>query len=193
MARQFIIATPDNMVTLNDVDQGKLLEQLYSLLHCDCIEILRSNAIEAGASRRLIMIVDESGALKKDRQYNSYASSASGQVIYGSVAFAEEIDGPDGGEIVGLIPEDQARILSYLITLQAFRIREPSAFITQIIRSLIIAFRSTLPVDWSCKDLHRDITDLIFDEYKQVLHYLKEEVTAADPGTRHKEAKNDDK
>lgn len=191
MSRQFIITTPDNMVTLKDVDRPHLLEQLYSLLHCNCIEILRSNAIEAGASRRLIMIVDESGALKKDRQYNSYASSASGQVIYGSVAFAEEIDGPDGGEIVGLIPQDQARILSYLITLQAFRIREPSAFMSQIVRSLIFAFRSTLPIDWDCGDLAQSITDLIFDEYKQILHYLKEEVAAADPGTRHKEVKND--
>ena len=193
MARQFIIATPDNMVTFKDVDQDKLLEQLYSLLRCDCIEILRSNAIEAGASRRLIMIVGEFGALKENRQYNSYASSASGQVIYGSVAFAEEIDGPDGGEIVGLIPEDQARVLSYLITLQAFRIREPSAFMSQIVRSLIYAFRSTLPVDWNCEDLHESISQLIYDEYEQILHHLKEEAAAADPGTRHKEVKNDDK
>ncbi len=191
MTRQFIIATPDNMVALKYVDQDKLLEQLYSLLDCDCIEIVRSNAIEAGASRRLIMIVDESGALKKDRLYNSYASSASGQVIYGSVAFAEEIDGPDGGEIVGLIPEDQARILSYLITLQAFRIREPSAFMSQIVRSLIFAFRSTLPVDWNCEDLRQEISDLIYREYDNVLLHLKEEAAAADPGTRHKEVKND--
>ena len=193
MSRQFIIATPDNMVTLKDVDQDRLLEQLYSLLRCDCIEIVRSNAIEAGASRRLIMIVDESGALKENRRYNSYASSASGQVIYGSVAFAEEIDGPDGGEIVGLIPEDQARILSYLITLQAFRIREPSAFMSQIIRALIFAFRSTLPIDWNCEDLHQSISDLIYREYDNVLLNLKEEAAAADPGTRHKEVENDDK
>ena len=193
MSRQFIIATPDNMVTLKDVDQDKLLEQLYSLLHCNCIEILRSNAIEAGASRRLIMIVDESGALKENRRYNSYASSASGQVIYGSVAFAEEIDGPDGGEIVGLIPEDQARILSYLITLQAFRIREPSAFMSQIIRALIFAFRSTLPIDWNCEDLHQSISDLIYREYDNVLLNLKEEAAAADLGTRRKEVEKDDK
>ena len=192
MTRHFIIATPDNMVTLKNVDPDRLLEQLYSLLHCDCIEILRSNAIEAGASRRLIMIVDESGALKKDRRYNSYASSASGQVIYGSVAFAEEIDGPDGGEIVGLISEDQARILSYLITLQAFRIREPSAFMTQIVRSLIFAFRSTLPIDWNCDDLGNSISEIIYDEYDQILYHLKEEAAAADPGTRHMEVKNDD-
>lgn len=193
MSRQFIILSPDNKVERHDVDRDKLLEQLYSLLHCDCIEIVRSNAIEAGASRRLIMIVDESGALKRDRQYNSYASSASGQAIFGSVAFAEEIDGSDGGEIDGLIPEDQARILSYLVTLQAFRIREPSAFMTQIVRSLIFAFRSTLPVDWDCGNLGQEISDLIFDEYEQVLHHLKEEAAAADPGTRHKEVKNDDK
>lgn len=191
MTRQFIIVSPDNVVRIEDVDRDRLLEQLYSLLHCDCIEIVRSNAIEAGASRRLIMIVDESGALKENRRYNSYASSASGQVIFGSVAFAEEIDGPDGGEIAGLIPEDQARILSYLITLQAFRIREPSAFMTQIIRSLIFAFRSTLPVDWDCGNLSESISDLIFDEYEQVLHHLKEEAAAADPGTRHKEVEND--
>lgn len=193
MTRQFIIATPDNMVTFKDVDRDHLLEQLYSLLDCDCIEVVRSNAIEAGASRRLIMIVDESGALKENRRYNSYASSASGQVIYGAVAFAEEIDGPDGGEIVGLIPEDQARILSYLITLQAFRIRESSAFMTQIVRALIFAFRSTLPVDWNCEDLSKSISDLIYDEYDQILHHLKEEAAAADPGTRHKEVKSDDK
>lgn len=192
MTRQFIIVTPDNVVRLEDVDRDHLLQQLYSLLHCDCIEIVRSNAIEAGACRRLIMIVDESGALKKDRQYNSYASSASGRVIYGSVVFAEEFDGPDGGEIVGLIPEDQARVLSYMVTLQAFRIRESSAFMTQIVRSLIYAFRSTLPVDWYCGNLHQTITDLIYDEYDQVLHHLKEEAAAADPGTRHKEAQNDD-
>lgn len=193
MTRQFIIATSDNMVTFKDVDRDKLLEQLYSLLDCDCIEIVRSNAIEAGASRRLIMIVDESGALKENRRYNSYASSASGQVIYGSVAFAEEIDGPDGGEIVGLIPEDQARILSYLITLRAFRIRESSAFMTQIVRALVFAFRSTLPIDWNCEDLCKSISDLIYDEYDQILHHLKEEAAAADPGTRHMEVKNDDK
>ena len=192
MTRQFIIATPENTVMIDNVDHDHLLEQLYSLLDCDRIEIVRSNAIEAGASRRLIMIVDESGALKENRRYNSYASSASGQVIYGSVAFAEEIDGPDGGEIVGLIPEDQARIMSYLITLQAFRIREPSAFMTQIIRSLIFAFRSTLPVDWDCGNLSESISDLIFDEYEQVLHHLKEEVAAADPGTRHMEVQNND-
>ena len=193
MTRQFIIATPENTVMLDNVDRDHLLEQLYSLLDCDCIEIVRSNAIEAGASRRLIMIVDESGALKENRRYNSYASSASGQVIYGSVAFAEEIDGPDGGEIVGLIPEDQARILSYLITLQAFRIREPSAFMSQIIRALIFAFRSTLPIDWNCEDLHQSISDLIYREYDNVLLNLKEEAAAADPGTRHKEVENDDK
>lgn len=187
MTRQFIIVTPDNVVRLEDVDRDRLLEQLYSLLHCDCIEIVRSNAIEAGASRRLIMIVDESGALKKDRQYNSYASSASGRVIYGSVAFAEEFDGPDGGEIVGLIPEDQARVLSYLVTLQAFRIRESSAFMSQIVRSLIFAFRSTIPIDWNCEDLSQEISDLIYREYDNVLLHLKEEAAAADPGTRHME------
>jgi hypothetical protein len=95
--------------------------------------------------------------------------------------------------IYGLIPEDQARILSYLITLQAFRIREPSAFMTQIVRSLIFAFRSTLPVDWNCEDLSQEISDLIYREYDNVLLHLKEEAAAADPGTRHKEAKNDDK
>lgn len=192
MTRQFIIVTPGNLVRLEDVDQGRLLEQLYSLLHCDCIQIVRSNAIDAGASRRLIMIADESGALKVDRQYNSYASSAFGQMVYGSVAFAEEIDGPDGGEIVGLIPEDQARILSYLITLQAFRIRESSAFMSQIIRALIFAFRSTLPVDWNCEDLSKSISDLIYDEYDQILYHLKEEAAAADSGTRHKEVQNND-
>ena len=109
------------------------------------------------------------------------------------VTFDVEIDGPDGGEIVGLIPEDQARVLSYLITLQAFRIREPSAFMSQIVRALIFAFRSTLPVDWNCEDLNKAISDLIYDEYDQILYHLKEEATAADPGTRHKEVDNNDK
>lgn len=190
MTRQFIIANPDNTVQLVEEVRDHL--QLFSLLHCDKIEILRANAIEAGASRRLVMVVDELfEAGRLDRPYNGYASSASGREIYGAVAFAEEIDGPDGGEIVGLIPEDQARILSYLITLQAFRIREPSGFMSQIIRALIFAFRSTLPVDWNCEDLSKSISDLIYDEYDQILYHLKEEAAAADSGTRHKEVTKD--
>ena len=158
-------------------ERDELLPQLYSTLDCDLIEIVRSNVLDAGSDRRIVMVCDESGALKPDRKFNAIASSACGQIIYGAVAFGEEVDGEDGGEIVGLTMVDQARVFAFLGAVKAFMIRDSSHFIQALISSLTLGFASTIPAPvYNLREFNETISSVVFNEYEKILTKLKEEV-----------------
>lgn len=61
-------------------------ESLATLIDCDYIEHVRITKLET--SPAICFIVDEEGALKKDRELNPLASSLYGADIYGDVLIA---------------------------------------------------------------------------------------------------------
>lgn len=176
--RMFVLIEPDGFAkSFSITERDELLPQLYSTLDCDLVEIVRSSVLDAGSDRRIIMVCDESGALKAERKFNAIASSACGQIIYGAVAFGEEVDGEDGGEIVGLTMVDQARVLAFLCVVKAFMMRDNSQFIQTLISSLTLGFASTIPapvVDMSA--FRKTIDNVVLGEYDKILTKLKEEV-----------------
>ena len=156
--------------------EDEIFEKVRPELGCDLIEIVRSSVLDAGSDRRIVVLVDESGAIKPDRKFNPVASSACGQLIFGGVAFAEEVDGEDGGEIVGLSMVDQARVLAFLGAVKAFMIRDNSHFIQALISSLTLGFASTIPAPIvDIPAFNKTINDVVLGEYDKILTKLKKE------------------
>ena len=156
--------------------EDEIFEKVRPELDCDLIEIVRSSVLDAGSDRRIVVLVNESGAVKPDRKFNPVASSACGHLIFGDVAFAEEVDGPDGGEIVGLRFSDEARVLAFLGAVKAFMFRDSSHFIQALISSLTLGFASTISapvVDMEAFD--KTITAVVLGEYDKILIKLKKE------------------
>ena len=175
--RMFVLIEPDGLAkSFSITERDELLPQLYSTLDCDLVEIVRSSVLDAGSDRRIIMVCDESGAIKADKKFNAIASSACGQILYGAVAFGEEVDGEDGGEIVGLTMVDQARVLAFLGAVKAFMIRDSSHFIQTLISSLTLGFVSTIPAPIvDIPAFNKTINDVVLGEYDKILTKLKEE------------------
>ena len=181
----FVIVYPDGLGKSVEIQPGpELFHKLYPILDCDLIEIVRSSILDAGSDSRLVLLVDESRALKADRTFNAYASSICGTPIYGTVAIGQEVDGEDGGEIVGLDWTDKARAMCAIMAIRTLMIRLPSNFIQSFIATLTLAFASTVPVTIDAHAFNEKIRSLVFDEYDAILENLKKE--AGKNGTTEK-------
>lgn len=172
----FVIVYPDGLGKSVEIRPGpELFKKLYSIIGCDLIEIVRSSILDAGSDSRLILLVDESGALKANRAFNAYASSICGTSIYGTVVIAQEVDGEDGGEIVGLDWTDEVRAMCAIMAIRTMMIRPPSNFIQSFIATLTLAFASTVPVTIDAYAFNKKICSLVCDEYDAILENLKKE------------------
>lgn len=169
-------------------DETRCHEKLQVKLECDALRMSRSDILDVGSGRRFAVL---SGALSSlsGRGVNVIASSACAQIIYGSVAFGEEID----GTVVGLLKADQARILAFSSAIRSFMIRDRDTFIRSFVCALVLGIASTVPMTIPVFEIGKRLEEAVMDEYDQILYHLKEEAAAADPGTRHMEVKNDDK
>lgn len=156
-------------------DRTPALDRIREKLDCSITEIVRSSVLDAGSDRRLVLLVDDSGALKPDRKFNPVASSACGRIIYGTVAFGEEIDGPDGGEIVGLQITDEARVLAFMGAVRAFMIRDASTFMHSMISALTLGMASTIPAVVDLEGFRMRIQEVVNAEYESILARLKAE------------------
>lgn len=172
----FVIIYPDGLGKSVEIQAGpELFEKLYPILGCDLIEIVRSSILDAGSDSRLVLLVDESGAIKEGREFNPYASSLCGTPIYGTVAIGQEVDGEDGGEVVGLDWTDEARAMCAIMAIRTLMIRLPSNFIQSFIATLTLAFASTVPVTIDAHAFNEKIRSIVFDEYDAILENLKKE------------------
>lgn len=70
------------------------LEQIYKLIHCDCIEIVR-------LTPQIVMVVDDEGLIN-DAKYNRLASLLYGFPICGDVLLAGVQHTPDGDDLADL-------------------------------------------------------------------------------------------
>ena len=82
---------------------------------CDYMEIVHPVYLPEG----YVMVVDEEGLLKENPIVNPVASMAygtleHGEPIVGDVLVMKEVEGPDGGELVGLDEEEVRVMKDYL-------------------------------------------------------------------------------
>lgn len=84
-----------SVVEIEEFDLSRQLDQMYQLIGCDTIEIVRLPRTTG------CLIVDESGLLKKDPQLNPAATILAEQPIVGTVLLGSIRQTDDGDMIAG--------------------------------------------------------------------------------------------